>query len=162
MAEIAGLKPRGDVPASSSHCRVGASTSESYADSTEPLDPTGAQAGREFRLDVPMFADVQGRIEAYEGAQASDLPLVVRTQRGFGEVVFVGVDLDQPPLKNWKARRQFFARLLVRPKTTNASDSEDPKRTTNTAMPIWPGNCDRRVDQFSRRATGAVLAWWRC
>ena len=51
-------------------------------------------AGKAAALRVPRLADVQGTVEARE----ADLPLVVRTARGFGQVIFVAADLDQPPL----------------------------------------------------------------
>ncbi len=59
-------------------------------------------------LRVPRLADLQGVVEARE----ADLPLVVRTARGFGQIIFVAADLDQPPLKNWSDRPMLVARLL--------------------------------------------------
>jgi hypothetical protein len=66
----------------------------------------GAQAG--LVLSVPRLAEVQGRIEVADG----NLPLVVRTQRQFGQVVFVAVDLDRRPFLDWEGRGNLIARLL--------------------------------------------------
>jgi hypothetical protein len=66
----------------------------------------GAQGG--LALSVPRLTEVQGRIEVADG----NLPLVVRTQRQFGQVVFVAVDLDRRPFPDWEGRGNLMARLL--------------------------------------------------
>ncbi len=48
-------------------------------------------------LAVPRLGDVEGVVEVRE----LDLPLVIRTARGLGQVVFLAADLDQPPLSRW-------------------------------------------------------------
>jgi hypothetical protein len=63
---------------------------------------------------VPRFTDLDGNVEAYVGKRATDLPLVVRTAHGLGEVAFVGVDLSQPPMAAW-AGRTAFLQVLLRP-----------------------------------------------
>ncbi len=65
-----------------------------------------AQGG--FALPVPRLADVRGRIEVADG----NLPLVVCSQRRFGQVVFVAVDLDRRPFPDWDGRGNLVARLL--------------------------------------------------
>ena len=64
---------------------------ETYAETTEPLSAAGP-----LELRVPKLTDVGGRIEAYAGLQPRDLPLVVRTPHGFGEV-------DVRGLRSWPA-----------------------------------------------------------
>jgi hypothetical protein len=54
-------------------------------------------AGDRKGLRVPRLVELSGTVEAREG----DLPLVVRTARGFGQILFLAVDLDQPPLSQW-------------------------------------------------------------
>ena len=85
---------------------------ETFAGTSERLDRS---TGAAFRLDVPKLVDVRGRIEAYEGNHPRDLPLVVRTPFGLGEVIFVGLDLDRPPFSSWPGRMNFIDRLLDRP-----------------------------------------------
>ena len=78
---------------------------ETYCKSARPVpDRVGGKSG----MLVPQLADVQGVVEAREG----DLPLIVRTARSFGQVVFIAADLDQPPLAKWKGRGLLVAKLL--------------------------------------------------
>jgi hypothetical protein len=81
---------------------------EAYAGSTIPV-PLGIAGPDELR--VPQLTDVCGVVELSE----ADLPLVVRSARGFGETAFLAADLDQPPLCSWKGRRLLIRRLLDQP-----------------------------------------------
>jgi hypothetical protein len=63
-------------------------------------------------VNVPRFTETTGSIEAHGGRQPTDLPLVVRTPRGLGEMTFVGVDVSQPPLNTWPGRNAFLQSLL--------------------------------------------------
>ena len=86
---------------------------ETYAGSAIPV-PLGV-AGPDA-LRVPHLIDVEGVVELCE----ADLPLVVRSARGFGEAVFLATDLDQPPLLSWKGRRLLIRRLLDQPSAEDA------------------------------------------
>ena len=80
---------------------------EIYAGGTVPLpDPRPEEP-----LRVPRLEDVRGVVEARE----ADLPLVVRSARGFGQVLFLAADLDQPPLSQWPDRHLLLAKLLDLP-----------------------------------------------
>ena len=68
---------------------------ESYVGGSTPL--TQGVRRREDRLEVPQLVDVAGVVDAQE----SQVPLVVRTPRGFGQVTFLATDLDRPPLSTW-------------------------------------------------------------
>jgi hypothetical protein len=59
-------------------------------------------------IDTIKLVDVSGVAEAADG----DLPLVVRTPRALGMVVFVAVDLARAPLAGWQGRSAFVARLF--------------------------------------------------
>ena len=72
---------------------------------------------------MAQLSHVRGRIEAFEGNRAEELPLVVRRAVGFGQAVFVAVDLDEPPISVWRARPQFLAALLGRNSTVAESSS---------------------------------------
>ncbi len=69
---------------------------------------------RNQRLDlsVPSLLDVQGKILASAGRSETNVPLVVRSRRGLGEIVFVGLDFDRPPLRDWAGRTSFLRRVL--------------------------------------------------
>jgi hypothetical protein len=98
---------------------------ETFAETTERLDAQTLAAGNdEFRLDVPKLENVRGKIDAYAGSQPTDLPLVVRTPHGLGEVVFVAADLDRPPFTKWAGRTRLLAKLLNLP-IRAASDEID-------------------------------------
>src|SRR5690606_34289183 len=78
---------------------------ESYVGTGDRLELQAlTDADGESRLTVPRLEEVRGRIEAYEGSRATDLPLVVRAAHGLGEVVFVAADLDRAPFLDWPAR----------------------------------------------------------
>jgi hypothetical protein len=77
---------------------------ETYCGSSVPL-PLGVDSGQ---LRAARLSHVSGVVEVRQG----DLPLVVRTPRGMGQVVFMAADLDRPPLKNWAARGVLVRRLL--------------------------------------------------
>jgi hypothetical protein len=83
---------------------------ETYAGSREPL----TWAGSDQRPPVTILENVRGSIEAYEGAQPEDLPLVIRSPLGLGQVVFVAFDLDLLARSQWAGRRSFMTRLLER------------------------------------------------
>lgn len=71
-----------------------------------------ATSRQRFKLPVPRFENVSGQIEAFEGRTPEDLPLVVRTAVGFGEVIFAAVDLHVSPLAGWSGRPAFLRNLL--------------------------------------------------
>lgn len=94
---------------------------EMYADTKTPLETRT----RQQTLEVPQLIDVRGRIEAYEGNRPTDLPLVVRAPHGFGEVVLITLDLDQPPLANWAGRAAVLNRLLARTGQDRRAETSD-------------------------------------
>ncbi len=63
-------------------------------------------------IEVPRLTDVKGNIDVYAGRRPADLPLVVRSARGFGEITFVGVESEEPPLSAWSGRNAFLQALL--------------------------------------------------
>ncbi len=75
-------------------------------------------------VEVPNITEPQGNIEAYAGNRSSELPIVVRTPRGFGEIAFAGVEFSQPPLSLWTGRISFL-RALLQPylRSSDAVDS---------------------------------------
>lgn len=80
---------------------------ESYCGSEEPIT-----RDRRLELQVPELTDVRGTVLVHGGREKTDLPLVVRSRLGFGEVVFFGLDFDQPPLRDWAGRTSFLRRTL--------------------------------------------------
>lgn len=78
---------------------------------------------RRIDLSVPRLMDVEGRILASAGRSKTNTPLVVRTPHRLGEVIFVGLDFDRPPLADWPGRTSFLRRLL---------DWDDREQNTQT------------------------------
>lgn len=77
---------------------------EQYVGASSPLPAPSANG--ETRL--ARITNVQGVVESREG----DLPLVIRTPLGFGQVVFTPLDLDRPPFNQWSSQGEFLAKLL--------------------------------------------------
>jgi hypothetical protein len=120
---------------------------ESYISASEPLPelPRTAAGGG---LGAAQLADVRGRVEVQEGG---DMPLVVRAPFGFGEVVFVGVDLDQPPFSRWSQRNRLIDRLLDMP-DADAARNQPPQHLLG--FNDLSGQLRAGLDQF----TGVKIA----
>jgi hypothetical protein len=83
---------------------------ETFGRAGRPLDKA-ALAG----LEVPLLeaADrLDGVVVAFEGRSAADLPLVVRTVRGFGTVTWLGIDVDRPAFRSWPGTDTLLVELL--------------------------------------------------
>jgi hypothetical protein len=84
---------------------------ETFGRADRPLEKA-ALAG----LEVPLLADaatIDGVIDAFEGTKPADLPLVVRSARGFGAITWIGLDIDQGAFRNWQGTDRLLAELLV-------------------------------------------------
>jgi hypothetical protein len=101
---------------------------ESFAGTQEPLDTAGgATPGERAMLDVALLQGIRGRIEAYEGTQPEDAPLVIRSGVGFGVLTFIAADLDAPPISRWKARPELLAVLLDRSSSAGPAGAIEPR-----------------------------------
>ena len=80
---------------------------------------------RRIKFNVPSFSDVQGQILVSAGRSETNVPLVVRTRHGLGQIVFVGLDFDRPPLRDWAGRTSFLRRVL------DWKDSDKNQPSTN-------------------------------
>ncbi len=76
---------------------------------------TALTSGRQFLIEVPRLTDVRGRILAFAGQNGADLPLVIRARQGLGEVTFVALDPDAPPLAEWPGRVNLLRQALQWP-----------------------------------------------
>ncbi len=73
-------------------------------------------------VEVPQLTNVNGVIEAYAAANSTDLPMVIRSPYGFGEIAFAGVDFSEPPLSKWPGRIAFL-RALLHPYISDSNSS---------------------------------------
>lgn len=80
---------------------------EAYSGSDEQISHD-----RRLDLSAPKLVDVRGTVLVHGGQTAADMPLVVRSRMGFGEVVFFGLDFDQPPFRDWPGRAAFLRKAL--------------------------------------------------
>jgi hypothetical protein len=92
---------------------------ESFAGAaTEPMQrPEGGRPP----IATAVLREVRGHVELTDG----DLPLVIRAPYGFGEVLYVAADLDQPPFADWSARTKLLLRLLGRSELLAAQTSAE-------------------------------------
>jgi hypothetical protein len=94
---------------------------EAFSGSNEAITPD-----RRLDLRVPKLINVLGTVLAHAGREQTDLPLVIRWRLGFGEVVFLGLDFDRPPLRDWDGRTAFLRRAL------SWTDEEKADKQTQT------------------------------
>jgi len=83
---------------------------ETFARAARPLD-RAALAG----LQVPLLAGrgrLDGTVLCFEGRDATDLPLAVRSVRGFGVVTWLGLDIDRPAFRSWPGTDTLLVELL--------------------------------------------------
>ena len=113
---------------------------ESYCRSRTGVPRTG---GAKSALRVPRLADLQGVVEAHE----ADLPLVVRTARGFGQIIFVAADLDRPPLDAWTDRSMLIASLLDMP-TGVGEESDESTAMMHFGYSDMAGQLRSALDRF--------------
>ena len=84
---------------------------ETFAGASQPLQVSAA-GGPHPQLVMSLLAEVQGRVDLQDIGPKGPLPMIVRQAFGFGQVVFVAFDLDQPPFSMWRGRPRLVARLL--------------------------------------------------
>ncbi len=115
---------------------------ESYCGSSVSVPRSGA--GGRLDLRASQLADVQGAIEAREGAK---LPLVVRTPRGFGQVVFAAVDLGEPPLSRW-TDRGLLVRKFLGIAESRIEDTHESGAVMHYGFDDLAGQLRSALDQF--------------
>jgi len=81
---------------------------ETFSGSDQPVTPD-----RRVDLRIPRLSSVRGNILLSGGGRLTDLPLVVRSYLGFGELTFVGLDFDRPPLRDWGGRTEFLRKATA-------------------------------------------------
>jgi hypothetical protein len=87
---------------------------EGFSGADQSITPT-----RRVTLAVPVFNDIRGSVLVRAKRGEAEIPLVIRSPLGFGELTFVGLDFDQAPLLDWGGRKGFLTKVL----NLNASGS---------------------------------------
>jgi hypothetical protein len=119
---------------------------EIYGGSSYPLKLTEGEP-----LRLTMLENVRGVIELSDTGVLGMRPLVVRASHGFGQVIFVAVDLELPPLSNWQGRTYMVGRLL----RDGLSGSDQPAtsrqggRMAHVGFTDLAGQLRSALDQFT-------------
>ena len=130
---------------------------EAFAQTTDPLPTTGLPGGSVLR--VPRLTNVQGTVEAYEGSSSTELPVVIRSPRGFGQVVFIGLDLDTSPVTDWAAKGRLLNLLLGKPAQPWQSEGDERLgRVTHAGYSDLAGQLRSALDQFNGVA---LIPFWQ-
>lgn len=85
--------------------------------------PWDSEAFQRARPQVAQLVDVQGKIEVNQGGVSNMPPLAVRRTYGFGHVLFLTIDLDDPQLAAWSGRPRFVHNLLQRWEGSSGDDT---------------------------------------
>ena len=85
------------------------SSLETYAGASQPLVTPGIQ---QSLPRISRFGDVHGNVLLADVAPDGMRPLLVHRSLGFGSVVLVALDLDQPPFAAWEGGPRLVARIL--------------------------------------------------
>ncbi len=120
---------------------------ENFAGASQPIVDATSK-GRRSSIPAAKLSGVRGRIEAFEGNGADKLPLVVRTADGFGEVVFVGVDLNSPPVDHWSGLPQLLAALLGRGFSSTQAPTVESAVASHLGYNDLSGQLRAALDQF--------------
>ena len=103
------------------------------------------------KLPTAKLAHPQGQVEA----QPSEIPLIVRAARGFGQVVFVATDLDAPPMRAWSDRPLLLAAVLGLP--ANEPPPEAAAAAESYGYDDLAGQLRSALEQFRGVPLAAVL-----
>ncbi len=116
---------------------------ETYAKATDAM-PRGGRSPSRAGMPVPQLVDVQGMVEVQEAGR----PLVVRSARGLGQVVFAAADLDQPPFAEWTGRPALVWKLLDLPMTA-AGEAKQGSAVTHFGFRNIAGQLRSALDLFA-------------
>lgn len=124
----------------------GTAALEIFSGSTTPIPPG------ENRMSVPLLADPVGQVEAREG----NIPLVVRRALGFGQIVFLAVDVNEPSLAAWGDRGLLVARL-VDLETSLGEEPDEHRAVIHFGFTDMSGQLRSALDRFQH--VWAVPFW---
>lgn len=124
----------------------GTAALEIFSGSTTPIPPGDS------RMSISLLADPAGQVEAREG----NIPLVVRRAVGFGQVVFLAVDVGEPSLAAWGDRGLLVARL-VDLETSLGEEPEEHRAAIHFGFTDMSGQLRSALDRFQH--VWAVPFW---
>ncbi len=109
---------------------------------------------------MTMLTDVTGVVEVYDPESRRETgALVVRQPLGFGQVVFIGLDLDQPPFVAWPEQGRLVSRLLRDGKGTRGNRAiGHSDKVVHVGYTDLSGQLRSALDQFNG-VTRVEFAW---
>lgn len=135
---------------------------ESYCGAKQTLDAAGGVRVRRFSLKTTAVAEPCGHVDTAEiGGPFDRIPTIVRFPYGFGQIVFVAVDLDQPPFTKWQSQPALIAKIVFDqlPDAQNEADSaEHGKSLTHIGYTDLVGQLRSSLDQF-QGVTRVEFSW---
>ncbi|HLJ10776.1 MAG TPA: hypothetical protein VKU82_06285 [Planctomycetaceae bacterium] len=128
---------------------------ESFAGQYAPLKAPSAVAAARLGK-VPL-------INALIKDAGSGQPLAASVPYGFGRVTIVGVDLDVPPLSNWKALKSVLQKLAHgSPRSTHASTRSANRQLTHVGVTDLATQFQQTQEDFAdvhRPSYWSVMGW---
>ena len=115
---------------------------EEYSGSKAAVPRLGL--GDRLELRAARLESVEGTVEAREGS----LTLVVRRSSGFGQLIFVAIDLDEPPVRAWEGRGLFVRRLLDMTGSNQVLDSSENAAVMHYGFDDMAGQLRSALDRF--------------
>jgi hypothetical protein len=88
---------------------------EAYSGSENSITPS-----RRVDFRVPRLTDFPGKVLVSAKRGETEVPLVIRSYLGFGELTFVALDFDKSPLIDWAGRRGFLSKAINWSTVTNS------------------------------------------
>lgn len=115
-----------------------------------------AHAAKRMQIDegarIPVFSELRGRTLCFEGAGGTnDRAMVVRYPVSFGDITYVALDLELPPLKDWPERPRLLARLLhgrSEREESTFGDEQGGGKVTHLGFEDLSGQLRAALDQF--------------
>ena len=104
--------------------------------------------GDAARPQVTRLTGVRGRVEATISGLTGEVPLIVRTSHGLGELVFLGVDADGPVMEQWPGRGRLLAAAINDPSRNNSTDASGLRRGSRLGYDDLIGQLRMALDRF--------------
>ncbi len=93
---------------------------ENFVKGNHPLPGRGR-----LRTTVPRLDRLAGDVDLVLGGRENELPLVIHARKGLGTVVFVALDVDTPPIKDWEGRAGLVEMLLDFPEDAASTETDN-------------------------------------
>lgn len=102
------------------------------------------QTSAERQLLAGALDDVSGVVEVRDG----EVPLLVRSRYGFGEIVYAAFDLDRPPLADWADRKLLVRKMLELPAEASVV-ADESGALMNEGYDDMAGQLRAALDRFT-------------